>query len=487
MAKLTTEEFIKRAQEVHGDKYDYSNVEYVSSKIKVCIICPEHGEFSQTPQKHLLGQGCPVCGLERFANSRIIWTKEKCFEVAQKCHSKRELEKLYPYAYSAALKKGWLKDYTWFEVLWSPKWDRETCYVEAKKYNSRGSFKQGCPYGYSSARKHGWLDDYSWFIPVREQKPRGYWTYERCYEEAKKCKSLKEFEEKANGARQFASKMGWLKDYIWFEKPFRWTRELCEKEARRYVTRQEFYLTNKRAYEAAVKYGWIDSFSWLESTKHSNNYWTKEKCEEESQKYSSKKEFLKGCPAAHAAAAKHGWLDDFDWLIDQRIDIIKGKIDSVYVYVFEETKTAYVGRTLIKRQNKRDKEHMFNQESDSVAIYAKKNKIPVPPMIILESNLTLKEGLEREDYWRQWYEQQGYSMLNKGATGIGKGSLGGISHGKWNRSSCYNEAMKYKSSSEFEDGNASAYAAARRNDWIKDYVWFEILWEPKWDKDTSVS
>ena len=84
MAKLTTEEFIKKAREVHRDKYDYSKVEYVNSKVKVTIICPEHGEFSQFPQKHLLGQGCPNCGLKEFANSRIVWTKEKCFEVAQK-------------------------------------------------------------------------------------------------------------------------------------------------------------------------------------------------------------------------------------------------------------------------------------------------------------------------------------------------------------------------------------------------------------------
>ena len=47
MAKLTTEEFIKKAQKVHGDMYDYSKVEYVNSKTKVCIICKQHGEFWQ--------------------------------------------------------------------------------------------------------------------------------------------------------------------------------------------------------------------------------------------------------------------------------------------------------------------------------------------------------------------------------------------------------------------------------------------------------
>jgi predicted nucleic acid-binding Zn-ribbon protein len=60
--KLTTEQFIKKAIEVHGDKYDYSKVEYVNSETKVCIICPEHGEFWQVPHSHLNGNGCPDCG-----------------------------------------------------------------------------------------------------------------------------------------------------------------------------------------------------------------------------------------------------------------------------------------------------------------------------------------------------------------------------------------------------------------------------------------
>ena len=63
--RLTTEEFIRRAKEVHGDKYDYSKVEYVNARIKVCIICPEHGEFRQTASEHLRGQGCPKCAQEK--------------------------------------------------------------------------------------------------------------------------------------------------------------------------------------------------------------------------------------------------------------------------------------------------------------------------------------------------------------------------------------------------------------------------------------
>ncbi len=59
--KSKIEDFIKKAKNIHGDKYDYSKVKYVNSHTKVCIICPIHGEFWQTPASHLMGRNCPKC------------------------------------------------------------------------------------------------------------------------------------------------------------------------------------------------------------------------------------------------------------------------------------------------------------------------------------------------------------------------------------------------------------------------------------------
>lgn len=58
---MTREEFIDRANIVHNSMYDYSKVVYINYSTPVCIICPEHGEFWQTPDKHLHGRGCPHC------------------------------------------------------------------------------------------------------------------------------------------------------------------------------------------------------------------------------------------------------------------------------------------------------------------------------------------------------------------------------------------------------------------------------------------
>ena len=57
----TTEDIINEFKHIHGDKNDYSKVIYEKASKKVCIICPEHGEFWMTPNKHLNGQDCPKC------------------------------------------------------------------------------------------------------------------------------------------------------------------------------------------------------------------------------------------------------------------------------------------------------------------------------------------------------------------------------------------------------------------------------------------
>ena len=86
----TTEGFIKKSQKIHGEKYDYSLVNYKTGKDKVIIICPKHGEFLQTPFAHSspsMKQGCPFCRVskgedevEKFLiKNNIEYIREKTF------------------------------------------------------------------------------------------------------------------------------------------------------------------------------------------------------------------------------------------------------------------------------------------------------------------------------------------------------------------------------------------------------------------------
>ena len=81
--RFTKEDFIERAKKVHGDKYDYSKVEYINSETKVCIICPIHGEFWQRPADHIRGVGCRFC----YGNEKM--SKEIFIEKAKKIHGNK--------------------------------------------------------------------------------------------------------------------------------------------------------------------------------------------------------------------------------------------------------------------------------------------------------------------------------------------------------------------------------------------------------------
>jgi hypothetical protein len=67
MGKL--ENFINKAKLIHSNKYDYSKVEYSTTKTPIKIICPIHGEFEQQPRVHLTGSGCKKCHSESMTKS----------------------------------------------------------------------------------------------------------------------------------------------------------------------------------------------------------------------------------------------------------------------------------------------------------------------------------------------------------------------------------------------------------------------------------
>ena len=81
---VSKKEFIKRVKSVHNGKYDYSNINYVNTKTKITIICPEHGEFRQTPEKHMSGKGCVYCNVSSRYGLQI--TNEVFINEAKKIH-----------------------------------------------------------------------------------------------------------------------------------------------------------------------------------------------------------------------------------------------------------------------------------------------------------------------------------------------------------------------------------------------------------------
>ena len=295
--------------------------------------------------------------------------------------------------------------------------------------------------------------------------------------------------------KSILQELNFKKVYYWFKKIQRkpnkyWNYERCYNEAEKYNTKNEFQKGNESAYKSALKNHWLDDYKWFKDgcllSAIKRTKWTQQSCYEEAQKYDTRSAFEKGNGSAYQVALKNNWLDDYGWLIDGKTKLFTDKIDSVYVYLFKEYSTAYVGRTINIKE--RDRQHIYTK-TDAVAKFAYEHNISIPDPIILESNLTVEQGLEREDYWLNQYKDQGYYMLNKAKTGKGCGALGTINSGKWNKESCYNEAKKYKTKIEFKKSNQRAYQVSLLNNWISEYDWLvdgnklAAIKRTKWNKD----
>jgi hypothetical protein len=74
MKKLSTPQFIEKAKEIHGNKYNYNDTVYINTRTKLKIICDvhSHGIFYQLSRNHLSGQGCPICGGTKKLNTDVF-------------------------------------------------------------------------------------------------------------------------------------------------------------------------------------------------------------------------------------------------------------------------------------------------------------------------------------------------------------------------------------------------------------------------------
>ena len=87
-AKLSTEKFIQKSREVHGDKYDYSKAIYTFANERLKIICPKHGAWMQIASSHMSGRGCIKCSNES-SSQRQKFTTLEFIQKARKVHGKK--------------------------------------------------------------------------------------------------------------------------------------------------------------------------------------------------------------------------------------------------------------------------------------------------------------------------------------------------------------------------------------------------------------
>ena len=318
---------------------------------------------------------------------------------------------------------------------------------------------------------------------MSKEKPNGYWNnYDRCYNEAKKYSTITDFAKGSCGAHHRAKANGWIIDYTWFadgikraaESRVKWNYETCYELAKQCSKKSEMKILNQRAYAVALQNGWFSEYTWFlneETIRHqkrpSRVKWPYERCKELALQYSTLAEFQKAYPSVYTVSKRNGWIDDFDWL-GRSGNIYTSKIDNVYAYFFNEFNSVYVGRTI--EPSNRDIGHNTSEKS-TVFRFASENNTTIPKMMILESGLTIMEGLDREDYYRNKYQSEGWNVLNIAKTGRKSGSLGSLGNGKLSKRYCKKIAKGCTTLKELRTKFSSVYIKALKMGWLKDYTW----------------
>ena len=90
---------------------------------------------------------------------------------------------------------------------------------------------------------------------------------------------------------------------------------------------------------------------------------------------------------------------------------MKEKLDNIYIYLWEEFNTIYIGRTVNPKSRHYQHRH---REVEKTYQFSSEHHVEHPKMIIIENDLTIEEGVEREKYWINYYRESGlYNVLNK--------------------------------------------------------------------------
>jgi len=284
-------------------------------------------------------------------------------------------------------------------------WSKEKCQEIALKYKNKSDFRKNDNYPYVKAYKSGWLDGICSHMEKSNNKPKGYWTKERCVDLSYTCNSRKEFREEYKTVYSICKRNKWLDDII----------GVSENQLR--------------------------------------EFWTKEKCHEESLKYKYRKDFKKKSSRAYSRALKNEWLDD----ICSHMEII-GNLYKRCIYSIEfSDNSVYVGLTY--NYDGRVEKHITDKKS---AVYQHLHSGLTYETKKLTDYIDVKKAMLLEGKYVKKYGKDGWILLNKMKTG----GLGAIL--LWTKEKCHEEALKYKNRKEFHKKSSGAYTRARKNQWLDD-------------------
>lgn len=189
--------------------------------------------------------------------------------------------------------------------------------MEKSKYKSLAEWRKKNPNLYVAAYKKGIVkkicETFGWKYKEKlNRKKSGYWTIEKCKEEAFKYKTISEWQKKSVSSYSIAYKNGWVKKccvHMKFKERFviNWTLNKCKKEALKYKTRFEWAKSNISSYSFARKNNWLDECCL--HMKILKKEWSEKKCIQSALKYKSKIEWVTNDNNAYQASKRLGCFE----------------------------------------------------------------------------------------------------------------------------------------------------------------------------------
>ena len=447
--------FIRKAVEKYGNKFDYSKVDYKQCDEKVCIICPEHGEFWQKPILHLSTKhGCPECAKKesiKISKTEDFIKKAKEVHGNKYDYSKTEYKGCYEKICIICPKHG---EFWQTPINHIAKHQKHGC-PECGKENCKNIAEYKKDYLINNFIKkakllHGNKYDYSNINYVNSHTPIKLVCEEHGKFEIEPCKHLQGQE------CPICQKI--IKHNL-----------SCEEKTKIFIEKAKLIHGNKYDY-SKTKY--VDSNTsvciicpvhgefYQKPSNHLNgvgcNFCYNEKkeiynydyCFEIAKKYKSHMDFRRFDKKVYYKSKSNGWIDDYIWLEDIESN---SRTQTVYAYEFPN-KHVYVGLTF--SLHKRDVQHRYKKNKDSVFKYSEENNVEIPEPKILETNLTRLESKEKEQYWANYYKNNGYVLINKCKCG----SLGGnTKQTEISAEDIILEAKKYKNQEEMYRENRTMY------------------------------
>lgn len=310
--------------------------------------------------------------------------------------------------------------------LMQKKWNKEKCFNEAKKYKTRSEFQRNASQAYHLSIANNWIDNMVW-LPKTQNVPNKYWNDKNnVIREAKKYKTRGEFRNKSCGAYRAAIKYGYIDEFTWLSRKKNvpnghWqNKENVINEARKYKNRWEFQKNSAGAYQSASLHNWLDEIDWFEKPKERKprGHWqNKENVINESKKYKTRSEFKFLSQRAYESARKNKWLDEMTWLNNDNGKHPKGYWKNEKNIMHEAKK--YSNKEEFKRKN------------------------------LTAFLMSYKYGFNEKMDWMVKQKQH--------------------KNGYWTYKHIEEEAIKYKTKTDFFKGNQVAYKKALKMGIINDF------------------